>query len=1203
MQRSRKGARSERQMSVNAMDAPSQPGVDEDPPAHAEAPAGDGRFALEQAALQSCGLSRGDALLLSTYSLDRAESVRLLLEGYVRSAHTFRVLVLSCLCILGAAFWNICWFFLGAMLLAWSVRYFHRMMQVRAAPSSLWGLRTLLVTEDGVMLVPHGTLLLTRVAKKDIDGVLATARGYHLLSHGYPFLTIPRRACSQRSLEAALFGTEEPAAAVCPRNPCTALTDYELRHLVAHLETRGRDEDLHRLLALETSEPRNAWFQVVHARLGLDAYRDDLHRAWRCAEAKASSLRASPETRREMLGVELRYSLISATLKSTARVQTTLLVELVRRDLVPQRLALQYLNPKDLSDFVPAVPVPEELAVEALARLEASPDDVPKVKGLAALLPQLDPERRGDVLEKALRIARSASDAPHGASRAVALSSLVPWVGPDRRSDLVREVFRMIFASKDLSNETRRKDEELARSVDPGFWEEHENGSEQRSGVEMSFSLAVTMQGMVAQHVGREERAGAMRVIAPYLPAPMLEEAVNEAISSPGEYIDLLEPLLPRLSDELKERLVVRVQRDLSGVEEERRAAYRLLLALVPHLSGRGLTAAMAAAEAIAEPWSRAEILRTIASHSEEGTNAGTLDAALRASLQIEQGASRAETLATLAPLLGPGTRVRAVRQARKDAGSLDAGARAKVLATLVAAVDVDEKPSLLSLARAAAETVSHTPSKIVALLDVAEAAEGEEREAILGQACEALEGRWEQVSSYTSETVARFAQLGSNRLLMDLWAEARTIRDEETRAELFASIFGHLSVGQKRWVVSGLSVPEGDSSRRGRILAAIAGELSDGDRLMLASRPARGQDAVELFRALDRHLPPAARRKVRARALAASRRASVEERVADMSALAQHLSGKQSKACLEAALSAADRLQGTSLISALTSIVPSLRYCPNPSTLIKKRLIPLSNRVNVLGALALHRGKAARDLWDLLRQSRQALTDEAWSHKPPQYAGLSMHSHDVAVLLRLIAHQPEMERLATLLSVLEREGGMADDLLAMNAMEIARTLDALDPQEGHAKLEAMSELVGRLGGAEQSEAMRTVVEMADQTFLAAERRAAALAALMQFQPDEEIRTQTARRALDLALGIDHEFDRQERSIALAAVAAQARLIPDDAAIIFWRLILHELGRTRTRPDMLSDLIALLPLADRIGGPELASHLSRSVESMGRWWP
>ncbi|MCB8923966.1 MAG: hypothetical protein H6662_20490 [Ardenticatenaceae bacterium] len=60
-------------------------------------------------------------------------------------------------------------------------------------------------------------------------------------------------------------------------NPVAQLTRYELRHLVAHLEQSGRIGDLHRLLALETGEQRNAWYEAKDAVGDLQGYLDDVY--------------------------------------------------------------------------------------------------------------------------------------------------------------------------------------------------------------------------------------------------------------------------------------------------------------------------------------------------------------------------------------------------------------------------------------------------------------------------------------------------------------------------------------------------------------------------------------------------------------------------------------------------------------------------------------------------------------------------------------------------------------------------------------------------------------------------------------------------------------------------------------------------------------------------------------------------------------
>lgn len=71
---------------------------------------------------------------------------------------------------------------------------------------------------------------------------------------------------------------------ILPDNPVAILTEYELRHLAAHLEAAGRDKDLHHLLALETSAGHNAWFEAKLAHSDLQGYLTDIQLAWRLTE-------------------------------------------------------------------------------------------------------------------------------------------------------------------------------------------------------------------------------------------------------------------------------------------------------------------------------------------------------------------------------------------------------------------------------------------------------------------------------------------------------------------------------------------------------------------------------------------------------------------------------------------------------------------------------------------------------------------------------------------------------------------------------------------------------------------------------------------------------------------------------------------------------------------------------------------------------
>src|SRR5439155_25538440 len=62
-----------------------------------------------------------------------------------------------------------------------------------------------------------------------------------------------------------------------PGNPlvdssAAALTPYELRNLIAHLEAARRHESVHRLLALEESRGINLWFQIKYMQGELGGY-------------------------------------------------------------------------------------------------------------------------------------------------------------------------------------------------------------------------------------------------------------------------------------------------------------------------------------------------------------------------------------------------------------------------------------------------------------------------------------------------------------------------------------------------------------------------------------------------------------------------------------------------------------------------------------------------------------------------------------------------------------------------------------------------------------------------------------------------------------------------------------------------------------------------------------------------------------------
>lgn len=108
-------------------------------------------------------------------------------------------------------------------------------------------------------------------------------------------------------------------------NPVSDLNRYELNSLAEHLEFSERVEDLHRLLALETSEQRNAWYEAREAASDSEGYLRDVQRAWRLAEGQFVA-----EHPWRAIALQCRYALIVTSLNSLSRsLSPSLAIELV----------------------------------------------------------------------------------------------------------------------------------------------------------------------------------------------------------------------------------------------------------------------------------------------------------------------------------------------------------------------------------------------------------------------------------------------------------------------------------------------------------------------------------------------------------------------------------------------------------------------------------------------------------------------------------------------------------------------------------------------------------------------------------------------------------------------------------------------------------------------------------------------------------
>jgi uncharacterized protein (UPF0261 family) len=86
-------------------------------------------------------------------------------------------------------------------------------------------------------------------------------------------------------------------------------------------------------------------------------------------------------------------------------------------------------------------------------------------------------------------------------------------------------------------------------------------------------------------------------------------------------------------------------------------------------------------------------------------------------------------------------------------------------------------------------------------------------------------------------------------------------------------------------------------------------------------------------------------------------------------------------------------------------------------------------------------------------------------------------------------------------------------------------------------------------------------------------------------------------KALEAAQAIEHKSDRAQ---ALTALALQLVNAPN--CFNLWKDLLHFLSY-RTRPNLLSDITALIPVIFSLGGKAAATEMTQAIQNVAKWWP
>jgi len=524
-------------------------------------------------------------------------------------------------------------------------------------------------------------------------------------------------------------------------NPVQSLDDFELRHLLTHLEASGRVDDLHRLLALDfvptaaaqegalsrlwaalrrrprpASERRvNAWHDAKNAADRLDEYVADVRRGWRLAE-EGSLAAIHSSGRSATLGAELRYAAIIGSLTTIGTSVTPLLAALVECGIwsAPRALA-QARRPgangqMEWSETGGAVELLHTLAKLghtsiALESARSFPDRALRPAAIGAV-GSVSGAQTKELLSEALAAARSIDDHEQ---RAHAVEKLAPYLDEQTVAAgaallaPTRDANRVGWAVRSLA----RRMAQVGRSalaVDLVLtpWSLTGDGQPQLDQVVLSRAAEELAEFLAVEQVRRlierladpalaEARADVLAALAPYVPKDLLAPARKLASTVGNEFARAR--LVPLLVDGEASTLRKRALAAAAGADRESRHRVLLCIALRQAGSLRDQLLRDAAAAAIDSEFaeSRAEdLLRVLAQCGKDLRDELGVEA-LKRCKKINQPFRRSHALEKLALLVAEPLRGEVLRHALHAAAESGNTEREAAIARLMGSGAVRE--------------------------------------------------------------------------------------------------------------------------------------------------------------------------------------------------------------------------------------------------------------------------------------------------------------------------------------------------------------------------------------------------------------------------------------------------------------------------------------------------------------------------------
>lgn len=646
---------------------------------------------------------------------------------------------------------------------------------------------------------------------------------------------------------------------------------YIHTYLAWHLEQAGQLDQIHLLLSEETPAGRNGWFHAREQLGQLSGYLADVNLASRLLQRQ----NLPQET---VIGLQLRYALITASLNSLARnIPFSLLTALVEKKLWTPAQGLTYAH--QLRNFEDQARALIELShtmapgaktsivnkaidvalqitdswqqtetLMALAERLAEFGQIDHALGViceiknehwqAEALTRLIPHSSKIDLLQVLAAARAIDEEEQ---RAEVFSELIPHLLPPTQLEVMQET---LAAAKNMSDE-----EQIAEFL---------------AKLAPCFPQDLLMQALEIAHGIEWEgaRAELLAELAPFLPDPLREQTLIEAIAITKyiQFDELRRQILVSLAPHLPEKLITRAMASawlIKSAKTRAKALAQLAPYLPAELQAKAYHEIQTVVENATDRVNQVSLAALLAPYLTPQQKSHVLQTALKSVKLVPQHWKRADLLAALvphlpAPLL---TETLAIAKSIQDTE----GQTANLCHIAIKMADCNQHTTALATAR---EIKSAWP-RAKTLASLAPQLAPELRRAVLQEALEitqTINNEVEQAAALT-QLAPQLAELGYPEAALEA---VQNIWYEQWQVRALASIASHLPEAQ---LVEALQLTQTikDGANRTEALVGLAPHLAE-PLLLNALHSVQsihdGQRRAEALLGLIPHLPEPAKLK-----------------------------------------------------------------------------------------------------------------------------------------------------------------------------------------------------------------------------------------------------------------------------------------------------------------------------------------------------